>query len=82
MVRSIRGFNLFKGFRGRPESDVEAIEKSLVQLSDMAVNHPEMVEMDINPLLIHARGSGATAADCRIILKKQEDIDHNYYFWS
>jgi len=75
MVRSIRGYNLFKGFRGRPEADVEAIEKSLVQLSDMVVNHPEIVEMDINPLLVHARGSGATVADCRIILKKQEDAD-------
>ena len=75
MVRSIRGYKLFKGFRGRPEADLQAIEKSLVQLSDMVVNHPEMVEMDINPLLVHARGRGATVADCRIILKKQEDND-------
>ena len=39
----------------------------------MATNHPEIIELDINPLLVHERGQGATAADCRIILKKPED---------
>jgi acyl-CoA synthetase (NDP forming) len=71
MVRQIKGYRLFQGFRGRPAADVEIIEKSLVSLSDMAANHPEIMELDINPLLVHARGKGATAADCRIILKKQ-----------
>jgi acetyltransferase len=73
MVRQIKGYRLFQEFRGRPLADVEAIEKSLVSLSNMATNHPEIMELDINPLLVHERGQGATAADCRIILKKPED---------
>jgi acetyltransferase len=73
MVRQIRGYRLFQGFRGRPQADVETIERSLVSLSHMANNHPEIMELDINPLLVHARGHGATAADCRIILKKPEN---------
>ncbi len=73
MVRQIKGYRLFQGFRGRPPADVETIEKSLVSLSDLAANHPEIMELDINPLLVHARGKGATAADCRIILKRSED---------
>ena len=73
MVRQIKGYRLFQGFRGRPQADVETIEKSLVSLSKMATNHPEIMELDINPLLVHERGQGATAADCRIILKKLED---------
>ena len=77
MVRQIKGYRLFQGFRGRPAADVEIIEKSLVSLSDMAANHPEIMELDINPLLVHARGRGATAADCRIILKKSEDRPQN-----
>ena len=72
MVRQIKGYRLFQGFRGRPRADVETIEKSLVSLSNMATNHPEIMELDINPLLVHDRGHGATAADCRIILKKPE----------
>jgi acetyltransferase len=72
MVRQIKGYRLFQGFRGRPQADLETIEKSLVSLSKMATNHPEIRELDINPLLVHKRGQGATAADCRIILKKTE----------
>jgi acetyltransferase len=33
------------------------------------VNHPEIAELDINPLLVHPEGKGATVADCRMILK-------------
>ena len=71
MVNEIKGYKIFTGFRGRPKSDVEILEKSIIRLSDMVVNHPEIIELDINPLLVHEEGKGATVADCRIILKKQ-----------
>ncbi|MCD4778673.1 MAG: acetate--CoA ligase family protein [Desulfobacterales bacterium] len=74
MIKSIKGYNIFKGFRGRPESDIKAIEKSVVSLSDMVTNHPEIVEMDINPLMVHEEGKEATVADYRIILKA---LDNN-----
>jgi len=69
MVRQIKGYKLLQGFRGRPKGDIETIEKCLVGLSNLALNHPEIVELDINPLLVHAEGQGATAADCRMILR-------------
>ncbi len=69
MIREIRGFKLFTGFRGRPPADVEAIEKLLVCLSDLVVDHPEIREIDINPLLVHKEKEEATVADCRIILQ-------------
>jgi len=69
MVREIKGYKLLQGFRGKPKGDIESIEKCLVALSNMAMNHPEIVELDINPLLVHAEGEAATAADCRMILK-------------
>jgi acetyl coenzyme A synthetase (ADP forming)-like protein len=72
MFHEIKGTRLFEGFRGRPKADLEAIEKALVRLSDMVMNHPEIREMDINPLMIHEQGKGATVADCRIILKSLE----------
>ena len=73
MIRQIKGYKLLEGFRGRPKADIEIIERSLVSLSDMAIEHPEIMELDINPLLIHGQGQGATAADCRIILKASEE---------
>jgi len=75
MSRSIKGYRIFKGFRGRPVADTEIIEKSLVSLSDLSLNHPEIMELDINPLLVHAKGKGATVADCRIILKRPDSSE-------
>ena len=69
MVSEIKGYKMFTGFRGRPKSDVEILEKSIIRLSEMVMDHPEIIELDINPLLVHEEGKGATVADCRIILK-------------
>jgi acetyltransferase len=69
MVRGIQAHKMLTGFRGREKADIETIEKLLVSLSDMAQNHPQIQEMDINPLMVHAQGKGATVADCRIILE-------------
>ena len=72
MIRSIKGYKLFTGFRGRPVADTEILEKLMKSLSDMVINHPEIQEMDINPLLVHEKGKGATVADCRMILKASD----------
>jgi len=70
MIRSIKGIKLLQGFRGRPKADIETLEKAMVSLSALVMDHPQIMELDINPLLAHAEGQGATVADCRIILKE------------
>ena len=72
MVRAIKGYKLLTGFRGAPKTDLNAIEKMIVSLSDLVMNHPEIKELDINPLLVHPEGQGVTVADCRFILEKVE----------
>jgi acetyltransferase len=71
MVRETRGFELLNGFRGAGKADVEAVERLLVCLSHLVVDNPEIKELDINPLLVHSEGQGATVADCRFILDPQ-----------
>ncbi len=73
MIRSIKGYKLLKGFRGRPKTELDILEKSLVALSDMVIDHPEIMELDINPLLVYPEGQGVMVADCRMILKASED---------
>jgi acetyltransferase len=68
MIRAIKGFALLNGFRGAEKVDIVALEKLLVCLSDLLMAHPEIRELDINPLLVHGEGQGATVADCRFIL--------------
>ncbi len=69
MIKGIKAYKLLQGFRGEPPCDIEELERLLVIMSHMMVNHPQISEMDINPLLVHPEGKGATVADCRIILK-------------
>lgn len=72
MVRNIKSFPLLNGFRGKPKSDIESIHRHLVSLSDLVVDHPQIQELDINPLLVHKDGEGSTVADVRIILSEEE----------
>jgi len=70
MVHQIRAFKVLDGFRGSPPSDVPAIVDTLLRLSAMVCNHPQIAELDINPLIVHARGQGCSVADSRMVLRR------------
>jgi acetyltransferase len=59
-----------KGVRGRKAVDLSALEQILVRFSELVVEHPEIKETDINPLL--ASADGMVALDARIILHGAE----------
>lgn len=70
MVHEIRAFKVLDGFRGQPPSDVGAIVETQLRLSAMVCNHPEISELDINPLIVHAVGDGCAVADSRMMLRR------------
>jgi 4-hydroxybutyryl-CoA synthetase (ADP-forming) len=69
MVESIRAIRLLKGVRGEKPSDLKAVVDSLMRLSQLVVDFPEIEEFDMNPLLVLEEGRGARAVDVRIGLK-------------
>jgi acetyltransferase len=73
MVRGIKGFKMLDGFRGIPKADIGAVERLLVCLSQLVTDNPEIKELDINPLIVHPEGQGATVADCRFILDPKDE---------
>ena len=68
MIEGIKGIKLLRGFRGEPPSDMDAIAQSLLRLSQLVTDFPEIEEMDINPLIVLPAGSGARVVDARIII--------------
>ncbi|ABU56213.1 acetate--CoA ligase alpha subunit [Roseiflexus castenholzii] len=68
-VRAIRAFPLLRGVRGEPPADIAAAEEVILRVSQLVTDFPEIVEMDINPLVVYNRGEGATVLDARIILR-------------
>ncbi len=72
MIREIRAYKILTGVRGNPPSDIAAIEETLLRLSAMVCHHPQISELDINPLIVHAEGKGCSVADSRIMLRKTD----------
>ena len=66
MVREIKGFPVLEGFRGQEPADLEAIEKLLLKVSAFVEAHPEIEELDLNP--VFAYSDGALAVDARIVV--------------
>jgi acetyltransferase len=71
MVRSIRAYRVLQGIRGKPAADIKAAKLSILRLSAMVANHPEIAELDINPLILYPEGEGCVVADARIILSRR-----------
>jgi acetyltransferase len=67
-LRSIRTYPLLRGVRGEPPADIASIEDVVLRVSQLVTDFPEIVEMDINPLVVHNQGEGAIVLDARIIL--------------
>jgi acetate---CoA ligase (ADP-forming) len=67
MVRSLRTFPQLDGYRGAPRADVAALEDVLLRVSALVESHPEVAEMDLNPLIV--KPDGAVAVDARIRLE-------------
>ncbi len=68
MIREIRAYPLLEGIRGEPPADHEAMVDALLRVSQLVTDFPEIVELDINPLMVFDEGRGAMAIDMRLVL--------------
>lgn len=66
MISEIKGYPMLRGFRGSAPVNEEALAEVLMRLSSFIERHPEIEEMDINPLF--ATEKGVLAADARMVL--------------
>jgi acetyltransferase len=68
LVARTRVARLIEGYRNRPKVDMDAILAVLVQVSRLVADVPEIVELDINPLLADSRGAMVLDARMRIAI--------------
>ena len=68
LVESTKIYNLLHGVRGESSSDIEAIIDVLLRLSQLVSDFPEIVELDINPLLAFIKGY--SAVDIKITISR------------
>jgi acyl-CoA synthetase (NDP forming) len=69
MIRDIKGYPLLEGYRGQEPVDIANLEDMILKVSDFVEKHPEIRELDLNP--IFAYKDGAVAVDARIVLEDE-----------
>ena len=73
MVSRTRVSKLLAGYRDVPAANMGQIETTLIRLADLAIDLPEVIELDINPLLADAKG--VIALDARVVLRAVKSPD-------
>ncbi|MFQ6045941.1 MAG: acetate--CoA ligase family protein, partial [Gemmatimonadales bacterium] len=66
MIRGVRLYRLLEGVRGEAPRDVAALEEVILRVSQLTERHPEIAELDVNPLIALEEGAGAIAVDVRV----------------
>jgi acetyltransferase len=68
MLKSTWAGRKLKGFRNLPPADRAAVLDVLIRLAQLAADHPQLTEIEINPMRVLPEGQGAVAVDVRIKL--------------
>jgi len=74
MIDRLRGARLLKGYRGSAPSDLRALSEAIQALGRIAVERPDIREIDVNPLVVLPEGHGAYALDALIVLDRNSAI--------
>jgi acetyl-CoA synthetase (ADP-forming) len=67
MITEVKAYPLLKGYRNQPPADIGAIVKILLSTSRLVMEHQEIKELDLNPIMVYRKG--AKTVDARIILE-------------
>jgi acyl-CoA synthetase (NDP forming) len=70
MLRALKTWPLFEGYRGLPALDAAATEDLLLRVSAMVDDLPHISELDLNPVLVSETGKGCLVLDARIRLAR------------
>jgi acetyl coenzyme A synthetase (ADP forming)-like protein len=70
MIENLRGIKLLKGFRGSEPVNMEVLIDSILRVSQLVKDFPEIVELDVNPFIISSSPKTTKAVDARFIVKK------------
>jgi len=66
MISEIKGYKILKGIRGEAPKDIQAIKDLLLKISQLALENPEISEIDLNPIFVFE--NGLKVVDVRMIL--------------
>ena len=66
LLHEIKGVRLLQGYRGHPPADIDALRELVLRISRLAIDIPEIAEVDLNPVIALTPGHGCRIVDARI----------------
>jgi acyl-CoA synthetase (NDP forming) len=77
LLRRLKGAQVLGPYRGSPEADTAALIELMVRLSQFAFDHADAIaEIDLNPVLVHAKGEGVSIVDALIVKRRPQQAKH------
>ena len=73
MIRGIRGYKLLRGARGSVKADEDFLVDALLRLGQLACDHPEIEQLDLNPLIVGADRESSFVVDARVRLAPADE---------
>ncbi len=73
MIDEVRASPILHGFRG-PPGDIAAVREALHRVSSLVTHFPELVELDLNPVMVLPPGQGVRIVDARMRLRRVENV--------
>ncbi len=70
MMAETKSYRVLRGVRGEKGCDIDAIAEVLMRISQLCMDFPEIMEIDINPVKVFERGKGCVAVDFRMVLRR------------
>jgi acyl-CoA synthetase (NDP forming) len=76
LIHRLKASAVFGSYRGMPPADTEALADLMVKLSQFAFDHADDVaEVDLNPVIVRARGDGITVVDALMIKRTVQRVE-------
>ncbi len=72
MVRSIRAYPMLAGARGKRPGDIPALVEVILKISQMAMEFPQLEELEMNPVMVGDEGTGVIAVDALVTIKGEQ----------
>ena len=72
MIRSIKAYPILAGARGRKRADIPALKDVLFRVAQIAIDHPQITEFEINPVMVGDEGQGCCAVDALVTIRREK----------
>ncbi len=77
MIEEVQGSAILHGFRGKKPADIATLKEIMISVSRILTDHPEIKNLDINPLIVYNEGKGCVAVDAKIEIDEMEAGRHD-----